>query len=334
MERSDSIDEVASGWLVRRQSGSWSAVDQQRFDLWIGASTLHRVAYLRLELAWEDAGRLKALAAGIHSDGPPPARQWNLSPFFSQRDEAPTAGAEPAPLARHIRLFAAAASLLLLVGIGTYFALLFRGERYTTPIGQITSVAMADGSRLTLNTNSQVRVAMTKGERHIDLAYGEAFFHVSKDPGRPFVVEAGGKRVIAVGTQFSVRREGNDVEVVVTEGRVRVEDAGVTELTPGSVAHAGDGGILVRRESVSDSEQRLSWRSGWLSFRDQTLADATAEFNRYNETQILIRDSAVAALRIEGNFRATNVDAFVRLLSSEFPVQASHEGKFLVISAK
>ncbi|MEJ1961315.1 MAG: FecR domain-containing protein [Gammaproteobacteria bacterium] len=73
---------------------------------------------------------------------------------------------------------------------------------------------MRDGSAITLNTDSQLRVALTEAERRVDLKQGEAFFEVAKDSTRPFVVEAGRKRVVAVGTKFSVRRDGDFVEVV------------------------------------------------------------------------------------------------------------------------
>ena len=332
VKRNNSIDEAASAWLVSRQSPTWSAADQHDFDEWLTASTYHRIAFLRLELAWEDAARLKALGAGIASDRPPPRGRWKYSPYF---------GSWPA-VERHesqwpawrLRNLGIAASVLLVVGVLAIQALTGKGKGYSTPVGEISTVAIADGTQMTLNTNSRVRVALSASERHVELNYGEAFFHVSKDPTRPFVVEAGGKRVIAVGTQFSVRREGSDVEIVVTEGRVRVEDAGTAELTPGSIAHADDAGILVKRASVSEAEERLSWRSGWLALRDQTLADAIAEFNRYNKRQVVVRDRAVSSLRIEGNFRANDVDAFVRLLATEFPVKASSEGELVVIEAR
>src|SRR6202048_4716970 len=79
------IDAVASDWLIRRESGTWSAADQARLDEWLNAATLNRVAFLRLELAWEDAARLKALGAGIAGDRPPPPGRWNLTPFFDSR---------------------------------------------------------------------------------------------------------------------------------------------------------------------------------------------------------------------------------------------------------
>jgi transmembrane sensor len=381
-ERTHKIDAVASDWLIRRESGAWSAADQARLDEWLNAATLNRVAFLRLELAWEDAARLKALGAGITGDRPPPPGRWNLTPFFDPRasessDNDPEtvlcepAGARPtieespclaAPENGSVqrvhrrqqvgdvlrqRKFApsAAAALLLAVGGGLYFAFVPNGERYATPVGGLASVPMPDGSNVTLNTDSQIRIALTDTERRVELGHGEAFFEVSKDPKRPFVVRAGDKRVIAVGTKFSVRREGDDIEIVVTEGKVRVEDGAAGQdsrvggsagvfLTPGSIARADNAGVLVQRRTLPEAEEHLSWRTGVLMFRDQGLADAIAEFNRYSARKIVIQDPAIASLKIEGNFRATNVEAFVRLLESGFPVRAQVRADQILLTAK
>ena len=92
--RTNEIDQVAGDWLVRRDSENWSAADQERLEGWLSASTLNRVAFLRLELAWEDAARLKALGAGIQSDQPPPPGHWNLTPFFDPRSTASPSASE------------------------------------------------------------------------------------------------------------------------------------------------------------------------------------------------------------------------------------------------
>jgi transmembrane sensor len=377
-ERTNEIEEIASDWLIRRQSGQWSEADQGRLEQWLEASTSNRVAYLRLELAWEDSARLKALGAGIPGDLPPPPGRWNLTPFFDTEhtasgqqtpDPGPVAGdAICAPAHDHgtvrtashrprrrVWFSALAASVLLAAAIGGYIFLIPPGDRYSTPVGGLASVPMRDGSKVTLNTNSRIRVALSEGERRVHLTQGEAFFEVAKDPRRPFVVEAGRKRVVAVGTKFSVRREEESIEVVVTEGKVRVEDAagplrdiaagasgsatpegsdGPVFLTRGAIARADGPSVLVQRKSLPEAETRLSWRSGVLMFREQSLAGAVAEFNRYNVRQIVIADPAVAALRVEGNFRATNVDAFVRLLESGFPVRAAAAADQIVLSSR
>ena len=421
MERTHEIDAVASDWLVRRESDTWGAADQACLDEWLNASTLNRVAFLRLELAWEDAARLKALGAGVPGDRPPPPGRWNLTPFFDPHasgssdddrqtglpesassrlafeespllfttpDLRPTSegasaqletgsaqggelcgsgvaddpsqtphrtispGTPPSPeRAKPLRLgwrrlnLAAAATLLLAMGIGAYLSLTPKGVRYATPIGGFASVPLSDGSKVTLNTDSQIRIALTDTERRVELGHGEAFFEVSKDPARPFIVRAGSKRVIAVGTKFSVRRDGDDIEVVVTEGKVRVEDRAAGQgsrsdgsadvfLTPGSIARADEAGVLVQRKTLPEAEEHLSWRMGVLMFRDQSLGEAAAEFNRYNVRKIVIQDPTVASLKIEGNFRATNVEAFVRLLESGFPVRAETQADQIVITAK
>jgi transmembrane sensor len=346
-ERTNQIDAAASAWLIRRDSGSWSAADQARLEEWLNASTLNRVALLRLELAWEDAARLKALGAGVSGDGPPPPGHWNLTPFFDPHASGPLPDSGHSYVGQvHGRLrYAAVAILLLVIGVGIYLKLAPSGELYATPIGGLASVPMADGSQVTLNTDSQIRIALTDTERRVELGHGEAFFEVFKDAARPFVVRAGNKRVIAVGTKFSVRREGNNIEVVVTEGKVRVEDRAEVHgsradgsadvfLTPGSVARADDTGVLVQRKTLPEAEEQLSWRTGVLMFRNQSLGEAAAEFNRYNVRKIVIRDPRVAALRIEGNFRATNVEAFLRLLESGFPVRAETQADQIVLAAK
>lgn len=375
MERTNEIEETASEWLIRRESGRWTPADQARLEQWLDASALNRVAFLRLELAWEGSARLKALGAGIPGDRPPPPGQWNISTFFDpHRSGADSSGAthvgtvapptdSRAPGAvrrgsRHrTRHLAIAASILLTfaAGFGVYQLRDARADRYITPVGGLASVPMSDGSKVTLNTDSQIRIALTAAERRVDLKQGEAFFEVAKDPDRPFVVEAGRKRVVAVGTKFSVWRDGDSIEVVVTEGKVRVEDAtrpldrnaaqasgsarpdhldGPVFLTPGTIARAADSGLLVQRKTLAEAETHLSWRSGVLMFREQSLANAVAEFNRYNARKIVIADPVVAALKVEGNFRATNVDAFVRLLESGFPVRAAAGKDQIVLSSR
>jgi transmembrane sensor len=360
-DRTNDIEEAASEWLIRRDSGQWTQADKARFELWLEASTLNRVTFLRLELAWEESARLKALGAGVAGDLPPPPGRWNLdSLFFRHRTTGPdgTAGRKlPTESIRRGRRLATAASVMIAVAVG-FGAFRFgaeSGERFTTPIGGLAKVPMLDGSKITLNTSSELRVALTTAERRIHLQEGEAFFEVAHDSKRPFVVEAGGKRVIAVGTKFSVRRNGESIEVIVTEGKVRMEDAGEplrsaaveasgsampqnaagpVFLLAGESALSNEAGLSVHRGTLEEAETRLSWRDGVLSFRDLPLADAVAEFNRYNVRKITIADPGVAAMRVEGNFRPTNVEAFVRLLENGFPIRASVDDDRIVLGSR
>jgi transmembrane sensor len=388
-ERHNLIDTCAGDWFAKRESGESTAVDQYAFDRWLNESPLHRVAYLRIEHVWERAERLKALRSPT-SEVPSPGK-WVLSPFFDPSASAaasslagefeppkppPTATAqqeavETVRMSRWRRgtgVLALAATVVIVVAAGAAWYLHSPGLSYRTPVGGLESVPLADGSRVTLNTDSAIRVSVTARERGVDLERGEAFFEVAHDPNRPFFVNVGAKRVVAVGTAFSVRRAGEDIQVIVTEGSVRLEpgrrgdreptfskrsssepslsasgpgidsssagSADVLLLPAGSIAHADEAGVLVQEKSPAEVEESLSWRAGVLVFHDMTLSDAVAEFNRYNTRQIVIEDPAVARFRIAGNFRATNVEAFVRLLERGYPLRVEQQEDAVILKPR
>lgn len=359
------IEELAGRWLARRDGPQWSERDEAEFQAWLEQSTAHTVAFVRLEAAWKQAKRLKALSAGVPAGQVPSPKDWQLTPFFDKADSslAPASGnsgfsklpdqesevGNPEPPGagafRARRLLRAVAATFLLAAVGSvawYFWL--TGPDYSTPVGGLASVPMSDGSKVTLNTDSQIRVAVTETERRVELQQGEAFFEVAKDPSRPFVVTVGKKQVIAVGTAFSVRRNGNDVRVAVTEGRVRIEDAAESSTAPdvvddkiltlsaGSIARASQASLLVQEKPITEIQSDLSWRTGYLIFRDLALADAVAEFNRYNIRKIFIEDPTVAAIRVSGKFRSTQFEAFVRLLEEGFPVRAQSVDDRIVLT--
>ena len=168
----------------------------------------------------------------------------------------------------------------------------------------------------------------TAHERRVDLVRGEAFFSVTKDAVRPFVVAAGGVEARALGTMFVVRQRENETELVVAEGRVRFGAAG--GRATGVEASAGQFAVCdprkpdATRVGVLDAAalaRRLAWKSGRLVCRpEMPLAEAVAEFNRYHRAQLVLRDAATAAVPIGGAFELANVDAFVRMLEKSFDI--------------
>ena len=347
---SKAIEEAATRWFVRRESGTWTDAEQAQLDAWLDASTAHRIAFIRLHAAWEQAARMKALGAGVPPGVIPPRGSWRDAPSFrqwSKQTGSEDAGV-PKPdnsssiphigtVARRYWPIAAAVLLSLAIGIYGYDTGFLRGDRYSTEVGDLDTVPLADGSQVILNTDSRIRVALTEAERRIELDKGEAFFEVAKDATRPFVVLASDKRVVAVGTKFSVRRDAGDVQVIVTEGHVRLERSGAgsaqppTQLVAGAVAQTAKTSVLVREYPVPEIEQFLSWRSGYVTFRDTTLADAVMEFNRYNTRKIVIADPSIAAIRIGGNFRSDNEDAFLWLLKNGFPIEVEESEEKVVL---
>jgi transmembrane sensor len=331
------IDRAAGDWLARRDGNRWTAADQAAFDQWLAASTLHRVAYLRLEHAWEEAGRLKAFGAGIFAERVP--RTGHLYSWFHRRRQT-SRSSDAATWHPRRRLRWTAAAAVVGVAVVAYLldAVFLAERRYSTPVGRVASISLRDGSKVTLNTDTEIRVLASSQGRDVQLERGEAFFQVARNPGRTFLVEVGNKRIIAVGTKFAVRRNAGDIGVVVTEGKVWVETTGasheLTQLLPaGSVARAGDTGMSVETESVAEADDYIAWVRGVLVFHDVTLAEAASEFNRYNRRRIVIEDPNVAEFRIAGAFRWSNVNGFVRLLEQGYPIRVLQGEEQIVLKS-
>jgi transmembrane sensor len=331
-------EHAAATWIAKRDAGLWTADDAAAFEAWLAESTSNRAAYYRFNGAWQEAGRLNAL---INAGGPAATIRGSGSTGAAFIGAAPTGAASSPRVIASKRLMALAAAVVLAIGAAVFIFQdhLLPRDGYSTVVGGLQAVPMPDGSTVTLNTDSEIRLALSEKERRVELKQGEAFFDVAKDPNRPFVVTVAGQRIIAVGTAFSVRREGNDIRVIVEEGRVRVEvpgkDAALMEPLPaGSVLRTSSNEVLVQKKPIAEIEQSLSWRSGLLTFRDTPLADAVAEFNRYNKRKIVIEDPEVAALQVGGIFRATNLDPFVHLLQDGFPVRATLEDERIILRAK
>ncbi len=338
------IEKAAADRLARRDSGNWSAADEAELARWRDQSLAHRIALLRLQTAWQQADRLQALGAGLPADAVPSPGQWRLSTFAASAGAAAPFADVPVQMSgveearerlpertagASRRMLAVAASLvaIAMLGFGA-FRLGLDTNSFQTAVGHTRAVPLADGSQVMLNTDTRIHVAISSVERRIDLERGEAFFDVAKDPARPFVVQAGKDRIVAVGTRFSVLRSREGVRVVVTEGRVRVErhtgaerEPKPTQLDAGAVARVREAAVVVTEKPVAEAEESLSWRSGYVVFRDTALADAVGEFNRYHTRKLVIGDPSIADMRIGGNLRLANLDAFVRVLEQGFPVR-------------
>jgi transmembrane sensor len=368
MASSRQIELIASAWLARRDGSGWSAHDQLQLDAWLQESTAHRVAYLRLDAAWRQSDRLKALGAGMPAGSVPGREAWGLTPLPELRTMPSGSNSEPSAPARVVTAHRSSASsrvtrklpksrprrLLRYATAGfalVVLASLALGWRhytavdqasYRTAIGGLQDVPLPDGSMITLSSNSRIMVTLSRDERHIDLQQGEAFFKVAKDASRPFVVSAGDRRAIAVGTRYDVRRDATELRVIVTQGVVRLESNNgpdgrrlpTTLLPAGSIALASDAGVVVSSGSVQQAEEFLNWRSGFISFHDTPLTAAVAEFNRYNVRKIVIGDASIGALRVGGNFRWSNAETFVRLLELGFPVRAVRDGDAIVLKSR
>lgn len=303
------IAKQAAEWAARVHAGDLSAEEQARMDAWLAADLRHLGAYARVEAALARVGRLSSV-------GPEAVRS--------------AAGKPPANMMRRrvVLTGSIAASLAALGFVGTKLwspapaTLAAAPEIIATKVGESKAVTLADGSIATLNTDTRISVAYDDTQRHIRLERGEALFKVAKNKQRPFIVAAGDTVVRAVGTAFSVRvLPEKPVQVLVQEGIVEVSRGGSSPVSPvRAVAHTQtviptDTPIEVRPVTPPEVTRDLAWQTGHIVFAGETLADAAAEFARYNNTKIIV-DPAVANRTVTGMFSSNDPVGFAKVAAS------------------
>jgi transmembrane sensor len=319
-------DREAAKWLARRDRGL-SAAEQDDYLQWLREDPRHAGCIARHE---ETAHRMRQLA------------RWQ-----------PSASSEPNPdlFARPRRRWARVAMSLTAMAAGIALGVFFwpRTAIETAPPSPAQSLlrvnerkALADGSEVELRDGSRIEVVFSEHERRVRLVGGEAQFNVTKDAKRPFIVEAGGVAVHAIGTVFAVRLDAAAVDVLVTEGKVRVETftppaAAPTPQREAPIVAAQHRAIVslaadapepqvseVTPEQIKDA---LAWRAPRFQFYETPMSEAMAEFNRRNSVHLVAGDAAVGALRIGGVFRADNVEGFVSLLELTMGVRSERRGE-------
>lgn len=313
--QSDEIKDLAADWLWRQQAAEWSEEDQAALDEWLAQSRYHLVAYWRLKAAWQRTERLAALR-------PLPMRR---------PDVASSARRWP-----KLRFVAAACAMAALVIAGTY-RWTAQEDHYATAVGQRATIRLADGSQIELNTNSAISVSMGISGRRVELSKGEAFFRIRHDAARPFTVMAAGHKITDLGTEFSVRASGGKLEVTLVQGRARVETASdalqrhSADLTPGENAVATADTLSVSKLPARTISNALAWRQGKLVFSHVTLAEAAAEFNRYNGTKLIVEPDA-ADLKVSGTFDAGSIGPFTNMAKLAFGLHAEQHDHHILIS--
>jgi transmembrane sensor len=326
------IDEEAAMWIWRMDSAEVAAADRQAYEAWLRQDPRHRRAAAALSTVWN------AL------DGLAEAKREEKIATFAQTAKM--------PLLHHPRRWwFAAAAVLAAVAVGAIW-LQQGGELQTlaTAVGQQRNVTLADGSVVTLNTNTNVETDLRRHSREIYLRKGEAHFQVAHDRSRPFLVHAGDAVVRAVGTEFEVRvLTDQHVDVVVYEGSVEVQATALSPASPSPSARARPAAATTVRalnagERLSTASRdyavtpitpqqmssELAWREGAIIFDGEPLSEAIAEIERYTDARIVVSDPEIARLRVGGRFRTGDMQEFFDALQTALPVSIRHTDAGLV----
>ncbi|MDT9600261.1 FecR family protein [Sphingosinicella rhizophila] len=238
---------------------------------------------------------------------------------------------------RPVPIAAMAISFVLIAGLVGWQ--IDRGDPIDTAVGEQRSVKLADGSVVTLNTATELSTHFSADRRLVRLDEGEASFDVAKDSLRPFIVEAGDARVVAVGTIFDVRYMQGVLAVTLAEGRVRVVDTQSAEGNAPAEVDMKPGQRLVRlttnapaRVAAVNLQNARAWRSGQVVFADTPLAAAVREMNRYTDSPIRIADDRIGSLRISGSFRATDTAQFARAVADIYALRIDGGNNAMILT--
>jgi transmembrane sensor len=302
------IDAEAAGWAARIDRGPLQPGEVQPFQDWLGQDVRCAGAYARMRGLALITERARALGP----DFDPAA--FSSAPFLGRRTALQAGGA--------------IAACALMAVAGTWQVQRYRG-RFSTGKGETKVVALKDGSVVTLNTGSEIRVDYSGTLRSVELIRGEALFDVAKNKARPFVVAAGDTSVRVVGTSFTVRHlDAAPVQVLVREGVVEVfrSETGTApvRVTANNMAVSDDeGSIAATSVPVAQVHRQLAWQNGQIAFEGETLAQAVQEFARYSDTRIVIDDPVLAKEEIAGLFNATDPVGFAQTIAISLNAHAS-----------
>lgn len=302
MARLSDVDgDQAAAWVARMDADRWSDADEAELQTWLAGDRRRQGLLLHAQAAW-----------------------LSIDPALHR--QAVTASSRNRGAVRTMLM----GRRRLIGGMGTIAASLLggvlwfgSGSSYSTELGEIRKVPLADGSSATINSSSRIDVRLAGRLREVRLDSGEAWFQVAKDASRPFVVEAGAVVVQAVGTAFSVRRRTGGAEILVTEGVVEgwaaQADGHKIRLVAGQHAFIGDNAaIRLVTENPSDVDRSLAWRAGTIDLKGRSLSDAIAEFNRYNRRRLVLDDQSLGGERFDGIFRTDDPEGFAGTISRSF----------------
>lgn len=313
----DDADAMAAVWHARLREPTVSPQDRAAFEHWLDSDPSHGRAYARAERLWR---RLALPAAIAHR---------------STEGRAQSASHPKTWIAAGL---AAALAAFCVVGAWSLglddIALARLQADHATSVGTRSEIALGDGSRVVLDSDSAIAVDLSPRERHVTLLRGRARFEVRRDPGRPFRVETPSGSVTVTGTVFDVRLADDNALVSLETGRVEMRSnaepaAAPTVLAPGQEASLGPSGVSAPRRF--DRTAQNAWLKDLIVFRDAPLSSVVAELDRYYPGRIVIMSEAAAVRKLSGAFSTRTPVRAMEAIGDIVPVEVTVLSDFLIV---
>ena len=321
------IHDQALDWFVRLSDPDAPEATWTKFQAWLEADPAHRQAYDLIEQVWVALDEDTPQVDEAHAS-PLAATEAGSQPRRDRSKRRETRLSGP-----WVMSLAAAAAAVLVVGLWPEITGVGRVQTYSTD-DSARDLVLSDGSRLTMNRHSDLRVRIGKRNREITLTSGEVAFDVMRDPGRPFVVLSGDHQIRVLGTAFNLLNHDDAFSVGVERGRVAVSGPGMpaeVALAVGErIDQVGAAPPVVTR---FDPRQTSTWRQGVLIYRDTGLESVADDLSRYLDKLVSVTASA-GALRFTGALRIGDEATMLRQLQEFVPITVTETGGGLRMEAR
>ncbi|HTV32371.1 MAG TPA: FecR family protein [Methylocella sp.] len=303
----DPAGDAAIEWWVRLRAGALTREEKAAFDLWLASDPAHRVAF-------DEVSRMSGKLADLRPS-PQPKRFTPVSLRFWLAGVGALA----------------AASIALYADFDDLTAYL-RADYYTgTRAPQL--VTLDDGSHIELDAHSAIKVNYGSDERRLTLIEGEAWFEVAPNPTRPFIVEAAGGTVTALGTAFDIALEKSDgiARVTVTEHRVNISSGGKDVVVEEGETSSFSRSATTEAPLRVDVEIATAWRRGLLIVEKRPLSDVLAALGRYHHGFIACMSAEVCSRRVSGVFGTDDPFQALREIESSLGLHMLRLTSYLVL---
>ncbi|WP_130931494.1 FecR family protein [Pseudomonas sp. Sample_24] len=301
----------AAHWLALLHDEAVTDRDCEAFDAWCKADPRHELAHTRMRALWSSLDELPAA----------PARVALKQAFAQPRPKATTRGAQ---------VF----GLLSMLFCGWFslenWPLWFADQR--TDVGQRREVALADGSRVQLNSHSALDVKFDGQQRVVELLTGEMWVEVAKDAKRPFVVRTEQGTATALGTRYLVRRTDDGATVVtVLESVVaaKANGAEAIKVMAGQQTRLKDGQAQAP-QAIGNAEPD-AWTRGLLKVDDRPVSEVLQALAGYRRGLVRFDTQALQGMRVSGVFRLDDTDAALATLADNLPIKVEYFTDLLVV---
>jgi transmembrane sensor len=236
--------------------------------------------------------------------------------------------------------FRIAASFIILLGIGYFAWSYFSKETITSEIASTRQITLPDGSRVTLNAGSKLTYASSYGEetRTVSLR-GEAFFEVSKNESKPFIINLENAVVKVLGTSFNVKayKDRQNVEVTVADGTVSVYKKGDEKsevvITKGQLATFNAGEEKIERKENTD-RNFIAWKTRAIVFENDSLVNVVKTLQSVYHQEFLIENSQLNNCTVTTSFENRDLLSVLKVLKITLDISFEEKDGKIVIKGK